>query len=87
MTDGSEKRSPHSIVSIQDSSSPEIKKTKVTIDGVLAKIVIFEKEDLTDLEICRLLNVASFTKAEVDKHFDRVNGEDKHRYTVYNILI
>jgi len=79
---------PQSIVSVQDSSNPTAKKaTKVTIDGVFAKIVVFEKEDLTNDEICRLLNVASFTKLDIDKHYERENGVDKHFYTVYNILI
>jgi len=88
MNGESEKKHPQSIVSVQDSSNPSTKKaTKVTIDGVFAKIVVFEKEDLTNEEICKLLNVASFTKADIDKHYERENGVDKHFYTVYNILI
>ncbi|NDW19089.1 hypothetical protein D0T53_09205 [Dysgonomonas sp. 216] len=87
MNEATEKRQ-QPIVSVQDSSTPDKKKeTKVTIDGVFGKIVIFEREDLTDVEICRLLNVASFTKLDIDKHYEREGGVDKHRYTVYNILI
>lgn len=87
MTDETEKKHAP-IVSILDSSEPDKSKTtKVTIDGVYAKIVIFEKEDLTDLEISRLLNVASFKKADIDKHYEREDGADRHVYTVYNILI
>lgn len=87
MDEGGGNKYNQSIVSVMGSSEPDKKKTKVTIDGVFGKIVIFEKEDLTDLEICRLLNIVSFTKADVDKHFERENGVDKHIYTVYNILI
>ncbi len=82
------KNSNRSIVSVLSSTpSDGTKKIKVTSDGVYAKIVVFEKEDLSNSEIYKLLNVNSCIKIEVDKHYDRVNSKDVHRYTVYNILI
>ena len=77
-----------SMVSVESSTVVDsTKKTKVTNDGVYAKIVVFEKEDLSDAEIHQLLNVNSCMKIEVDKHYDRINSVDIHQYTVYNILI
>jgi len=76
-----------SIVSVQESSVPSPKTTKVTIDNSYARIVVYEKEDLSNEEIYNLLNVAKCTKIDVDKHYEREGEDDKHCYTVYNILI
>lgn len=76
-----------SMVSIQGTSVPSKNPIRITQDGSFARIVIYEKEDLTCDEICQLLNIAKYTKAELDKHYERINCEDKHIYTVYNILI
>lgn len=75
-------------VSVIHSDSPK-SENKITIinDGVLAKIVVFEKENLPDEEICKLLNIYRYTKMEVIKHFTRIDSVDRHHYTVYNILI
>ena len=82
------KNTSRSMVVVSSSSTPDTsKKIKVTSDGVYAKIVVFEKENLTNSEIFKLLNVNSCMKIEVDKHYDRVDSKDVHRYTVYNILI
>ena len=83
--DDTEKK--HSMVSIQDSSVPTKTPIKITRDGDLARIVVYEKEDLTCDEINKLLNVVSCTKIDLDKHYERKECVDKHIYTVYNILI
>lgn len=71
----------------QPSSSKGQNKITVMNDGVLAKIVVFDKENLDDQEICRLLNIYKYTKMEVIKHFTRIESVDRHHYTVYNVLI
>lgn len=76
-----------SIVSIQDTSMPSESPIRITRDGSFARIVVYEKEDLTCDEICQLLNIAKYTKADLDKHYERIDCEDRHVYTVYNILI
>lgn len=88
LNDNEKKNISRSMVSVVSSTEADnSRKIKVTSDGVYAKIVVFEKENLTDSEIHKLLNVNSCMKIEVDKHYDRVNSKDVHRYTVYNILI
>jgi hypothetical protein len=78
----------HPIVSVLQSATPANKATKVTIDDSFARIVVYEKEDLTNEEIYALLNVRQCIKIDVDKHYVRSKeGEDKHSYTIYNILI
>ncbi len=76
-----------SIVSVQESSKPTPKSIKVTIDDAYARIVVYEKEDLTNEEIHSILNINRSTKIDVDKHYERIAGVDEHKYTVYNILI
>ena len=75
------------IVSVMDSSTPTPQPIIITRDGSLARIVVYEKENLTCEEINALLNVASCKKIDLDKHFERIGCEDKHIYTVYNVLI
>ena len=76
------------IIPVLRSDIPASKATKVTIDDSFARIVLYEKEDLSNDEIFRLLNIRTFTKVDVDKHYERsVDGIDKHCYTIYNILI
>lgn len=70
------------------SNTPATKTTKVTIDDSFARIVVYEKEDLTNEEIFNLLNIRTYVKIDVDKHYERdQKGVDKHSYTIYNILI
>ncbi len=85
MDNNEEKR--HSMVSVQESSIPSSKATKVTIDNSYARIVVYEKEDLTNDEIRNLLNINRYIKIDIDKHYERIGDTDKHCYTVYNILI
>jgi len=80
-----EKKRP--MVSIQGSSMPSPNPIKITRDGSFARIVVYEKEDLTCDEICQLLNIVKYTKVDLDKHYERKDCVDKHIYTVYNILI
>lgn len=84
---GEETEKKHSMVSVQDSSTPSKNPVKITRDGPYAKIVIYEKEDLTCEEIYQLLNVTRYTKIDVIKYFERKGCVDEHLYTVYNVLI
>lgn len=83
--DNPEKKRP--MVSIQGSSIPSPSPIKITRDGSFARIVIYEKEDLSCEEICQLLNIGKYTKVDLDKHYERKDCQDKHIYTVYNVLI
>lgn len=75
-------------VSVLQSNAPTAKATKVTIDDSFARIVVYEKEDLTNEEILLLLNIRKYMKIDIDKHYERTaDGSDKHCYTVYNVLI
>lgn len=81
-----EKKQP--IISVLRSDTPEKKATKVTIDDSFARIVVYEKEDLTNDEIFLLLNIRKCIKIDIDKHYERTNeGVETHSYTIYNILI
>lgn len=80
-----EKKRP--MVSVQGSSMPSSNPIKITVDGSFARIVVYEKEDLTCNEICQLLNIVKYTKVDLDKHYERKDCIDKHIYTVYNVLI
>jgi len=81
-----ERKSP--IIPVLESNIPTPKTTKITVDDSFARIVVYEKEDLTNEEIFELLNIRNFVKADVDKHYERKkDGKDTHSYTIYNILI
>ncbi|NDW10561.1 hypothetical protein D0T56_12965 [Dysgonomonas sp. 520] len=83
-----EKKRSQPIVSVLQSSAPSTaNKMTVINDGVFAKIVLFEKEDLSDEEICKLLNIYRYTNIDITKHYTRKESKDVHHYTVYNILI
>lgn len=81
------RRTTQPIVSVLDSSYPTYDPIRITNDGSIAKIVVYEKENLTDDEIFCLLNVSYYVKMDIDKHYERRDGKDHHVYTVYNILI
>lgn len=86
MNEQQERRSP--IIPVLESTIPDAKTTRVTIDNSFARIVVYEKEDLTNEEIFELLNIRAFAKADVDKHYERdMDGNDTHSYTIYNLLI
>lgn len=80
-----EKKQP--IVSIQDSSMPSKDPIRITRDGPYAKIVVYEKEDLSCEEIYQLLNVTRCAKIDVIKYYEREGCVDNHLYTIYNVLI
>lgn len=78
----------HPVVSVLQSNSPANKATKVTVDDSMARIVVYEKESLTNDEIFKLLNVRNCIKIDVNKYYERsAEGVDHHQYTIYNILI
>ncbi len=86
MEDQQERRSP--IIPVLESTIPDANTTRVTIDNSFARIIVHEKEDLTNDEIFELLNIRAFVKADVVKHFERdMHGNDIHSYTIYNLLI
>lgn len=80
------KKSP--MIPVLQSSTPNSKTTKITIDDSFARIILYEKEDLSNEEIFDLLNIRTYIKMDIDKHYERTkDGVDQHSYTVYNILI
>jgi len=86
MSEQQEKRSP--IIPVLQSTIPNAKTTKVTVDDSFARIIVYEKEDLSNDEIFNLLNIRTYIKMDIDKHYVRSkDGVDQHSYTVYNILI
>ena len=86
MSEQQEKKSP--IIPVLQSTIPNAKTTKVTIDDSFARIIVYEKEDLSNDEIFNLLNIRTYIKMDIDKHYVRSkDGIDQHSYTVYNILI
>lgn len=87
MMDGSLEKK-QTIIPVLQSNTPNTKTTKVSVDDSFARIIVYEKEDLTNEEIFDLLNIRSYTKVDVDKHYIRdKSGVDIHSYTIYNILI
>jgi len=86
MNEQQERKSP--IIPVLESTIPNAKTTKVTVDDSFARIIVYEKEDLSNDEIFDLLNIRTYVKMDIDKHYVRnKDGMDKHSYTVYNILI
>ncbi|MBB4035530.1 hypothetical protein GGR21_001423 [Dysgonomonas hofstadii] len=86
MSEQQERKSP--IIPVLESTIPNAKTTKVTVDDSFARIIVYEKEDLSNDEIFILLNIRTYTKMDIDKHYVRSkDGIDQHSYTIYNILI